>query len=133
MPERVGPDCCRWCAKPIVQGKRARSWHPECVDEFMAHSRLDAQRRIVVKRDGERCWECGAAPMKWLRERQETFGIYSAEYARKHPELWTPIRKRWGRAPARGVGAAHSTASSWATSAANSGSSASSRLALATP
>jgi hypothetical protein len=58
---------CKWgCGKPVP--KPAIYWHKECFEEYALHTRLDAQFRFLVQRDGERCAMvgCGATPAKWV-------------------------------------------------------------------
>lgn len=74
-PERRGDSWCVWCGFRVWHhsGKRKgepnkRShWHKDCLYDFRLHSRLEEQRDFVIERDGERCGNCGDAPMKWLR------------------------------------------------------------------
>jgi len=68
---------CRWCGgmllKPDATQNKKRGWHdgrgnePHCLYEFYLHTRAEQQRAFVVDRDGEKCWDCGEAPMHWRR------------------------------------------------------------------
>jgi 5-methylcytosine-specific restriction endonuclease McrA len=65
---------CRWCEVEITLGRRDRTFHdgrgdePDCSYEFRLHTRREVQFAYVEHRDGLKCWDCGAAPEKWLRD-----------------------------------------------------------------
>lgn len=64
---------CKWCGlaiPQIIDGKKStqRMWHPECVHEYNLHTRSESQKRFLIKRDGQRCAICQAAPTKWLHD-----------------------------------------------------------------
>lgn len=76
-PERWEGPWCRWCGKPILCGRPIRSRHdgreqpdgrrePNCAFEYALHTDRSVQFNHVARRDGERCFDCGARPMKWL-------------------------------------------------------------------
>lgn len=67
---------CRWCAGAILKAgqlDRRRGWHdgradePHCLQLYYLHTRSADQYRFLVKRDGERCHECGKTPLKVVR------------------------------------------------------------------
>jgi hypothetical protein len=68
---RVPPRHCRWCAAPITRGRKDRTWHdgredePRCFYEYQLHTRREIQFAFIAARDGEKCWDCDAAPMRW--------------------------------------------------------------------
>lgn len=71
---------CKWCCGEIVHGRvKQRSWHdgredePDCDLAFRLHTNRDTQFRHVQARDGLKCWDCGAAPERWVRDQYETF------------------------------------------------------------
>lgn len=65
-----GPGTCKWCRKPILHPNGTvntrRYWHPDCADDYNLHTRLDAQFRFLVRRDGQQCAKCGECPERWL-------------------------------------------------------------------
>lgn len=75
---------CKWCGLATVQ-KPARYWHPECVEQYNLHTRPDVQYDFLVRRDGERCVDCGHRPERWKRSpkikicRDNCFGFRPGE------------------------------------------------------
>lgn len=65
-----GDGWCAWCGETVA--KPARTWHPPCLTAYQLHTWPDVQRHHVVRRDGETCWDCKAAPEKWVRDRYVT-------------------------------------------------------------
>ena len=71
---------CRWCGLPILyvgggkagQPNRRRAWHPECIGIYKLHAWPEVQFAFVRKRDGAKCFQCGAKPKKWLPARRES-------------------------------------------------------------
>lgn len=72
---------CRWCGDMLryYNGAKVgeidlrRGWHdgredePDCLHAFFLHTWPDFQRRHLEHRDGEKCWDCGGVPHRWLR------------------------------------------------------------------
>lgn len=57
---------CKWgCGKPVK--KPALYWHPECLQDYLLHTRLEEQYAFLVERDGKVCGSCGEAPAGWVR------------------------------------------------------------------
>jgi hypothetical protein len=64
---------CKWCSKEVLypaghkkagQRNERKGWHDTCLGDFFLHSRPEAQRSFLIRRDGEKCAQCGAAPLK---------------------------------------------------------------------
>jgi len=72
---------CRWCGEGVYHHKgprlgetnARRAWHdgrdgePDCLLVYYLHTRRDVQFRHVEERDGLKCWDCGGAPEKWVK------------------------------------------------------------------
>ena len=54
------------------QPNRRRAWHPECIGIYKLHAWPEVKLAFVRKRDGAKCFQCGAKPNKWLRARRES-------------------------------------------------------------
>ena len=54
------------------QPNRRRAWHPECIGIYKLHAWPEVQFAFVRKRDGAKCFQCGAKPKKWLAARRES-------------------------------------------------------------
>jgi 5-methylcytosine-specific restriction endonuclease McrA len=103
---------CRWCGEGIyhTKGPRAgetnsrRGWHDgrdgerNCLLEFYLHTRREVQVRHVIARDGEKCWDCGEAPEKWIKNPKCPTGIWRPFRARDDDRVefvgtYYPIRR----------------------------------------
>ena len=60
---------CRWCGNMILNQddtiNSRRSWHKECVDEYMLIYHSREQRANVKRRDNGKCNHCGDKKSKW--------------------------------------------------------------------
>jgi len=57
------PGRCRWCGDPTERPRQR--WHPECVQEYREVHVVSETRRIIRKRDGCICAECGRKDHRW--------------------------------------------------------------------
>lgn len=53
---------CKWCGGRITNGPGERRvyWHPGCLESYWLHTDMNAQRNFLIRRDGKRCFDCGA-------------------------------------------------------------------------
>lgn len=94
---------CKWgCGRPVK--KPALYWHKECFAEYALHTRPDAQKAHLIKRDGQRCAMigCGAVPMKWLGYDRYEITAECIRFRSDEPdmvawraELWSRPAGRW--------------------------------------
>lgn len=73
---KLPPGWCRWCGQDVLypekhkkagQRNERKGWHDACLGEYFLHSRPDVQRSHLIARDGEKCRNCGGAPLKVVR------------------------------------------------------------------
>jgi hypothetical protein len=62
----VRPKHCRWC-RGALTGRRT-SWHPECKRQYDLHTALWAMRPYLERRDGNRCHDCAAVPIRTIHD-----------------------------------------------------------------
>lgn len=64
---------CRWCARPIwldqrrLRVNRRRSWHPDCLDQYLLLTRPERMRIFIWQRDQGRCYICGRVHKATIR------------------------------------------------------------------
>ena len=64
------------------QPNRRRAWHPECIGIYKLHAWPEVQFAFLRKRDGAKCFQCGAKPKKWLAGRESTDRVTRGRYVR---------------------------------------------------
>lgn len=79
-----GAGWCRWCGEATETSRR--TWHSECVQTYKLHTWPAVQIAFLKKRDGNRCWDCGASPEKWIG-RGPTYKPWSQDHVGPYSSL----------------------------------------------
>ena len=93
---------CKWgCGRPVK--KPALYWHKECFEDYALHTRPDAQKAFLIKRDGRRCAiiGCTAPAMKWLGYDRGQLTADCLRFRTNEPDMIKWAAELWSRPPGR--------------------------------